>query len=236
MIYRRLPNTDTARLKALKILLSNDDIYTIRREVVGWQMMTEAQTAYDRLQTANEQYRLMKQAQARLGSKADLLQHNALLYASHFLRVLFLAVERKEVKKQQLELYGLSQDISMLPYMKNIESLFEWVPKIIKGEKQRIKSGGRPIYNPTIGMVSTHFDIFKDFIEKQQLAIRRTQEAAENVQRLRISTDELIQNIWDKAENYYADSPIEARIEACRKIGVVYYDRKNRKKRADAVH
>ena len=30
MPYRRLPKTDAARLKALKTLLDNNDIYTVR--------------------------------------------------------------------------------------------------------------------------------------------------------------------------------------------------------------
>lgn len=233
MPYRRLPKTDTARLKALKTLLSNDDIYTVRKNFVDWQLLSKAQSAYEKLLTANEQYNVMLKAQVRYAPKVEQLQHNATMYASHFLQVLFFAIERKEIKPQLLTLYGLSADTSTIPYMKTAESLLEWIPKIVEGEKQRIKKGGRPIYNPTISMVSTHFEIFKEMYEKQRVVIKRTQKTLEEIKQLRPDIDSLLLEIWNQIEKHYEDEPIETRLEGCKRLGIIYYYRRNEKKETE---
>lgn len=230
MPYRRLPKTDAARLKALKTLLSNNDIYTVRKNSVDWKLLSRAQTLYDRLLTATEQYHLMFNAQTRHSPKSERIQRNASMFVSHFLQVLFLAVERKEIKKQQLTLYGLPESTTTLPQLKTIEGLLVWAPRIIEGEKQRIKNGGKPIYNPTIGVVSTHFEIFKELYEKQQSVIKRTQKALNDLKELRPEVDELLQNVWNEIEKSFEDLPTEAKLEECRKFGIVYYYRSKEKK------
>ncbi len=84
------------------------------------------------------------------------------MYVSHFLQVLFMCVERGEIKKSALKLYGLSEHATALPNLKTQEGLAEYGKWVIEGEKERIKQGGRPIYKPTIGMVSTDHDVFME--------------------------------------------------------------------------
>ena len=110
MPYRRLPNTDAARLRALKTVLDSNDIYTVRNRFIDWKTINSAQPAYDRLLTAAEQYRLSYAAQLRGAGKLDKLQRNAQMYVSHFMQVLRMAVERGEIKKQALGLYGLDPE------------------------------------------------------------------------------------------------------------------------------
>lgn len=229
MPYRRLPKTDAARLKALKILLDNNDIYTVRNNFVGWKSLNRAQTVYDRLYTSCSQYKLMLGAQKRHTSKIDKLMRNASMYVSHFLQVLFLAVERKEIKKQSLELYGLTPETTALPNIKSPDGLLEWAPKIIQGEKARLKKGGRPIYNPTIGMVATHYEIFREMYEKHRASVQKTQKALEAVQAQREEIDALLLDIWNQIEHHYENEPPERRYAECRKLGVVYYYRRNEK-------
>lgn len=227
MPYRRLPKTDAARLKALKTLLDNDDIYTVRNNVVDWRLLNAAQTAYDKLYTACGQYKLMLKAQTRQTPKVDRLLRNASMYVSHFLQVLFLSVERKEIKSVNLALYGLDSDTTALPNIKSADGLLEWAPKVVAGEKARVKKGGRPIYNPTIGMVSTHYEIFREVYEKQRLVMLRTQRVLEAVQRQRPEVDSLLLGIWNQVEKHFEGEPMEIRLAECRKLGVVYYYRRN---------
>lgn len=227
MPYRRFPKTDAARLKSLKTLLDNNDIYTVRNNIVDWKLLNQAQSLYDRLYTASGQYRLMLKAQARHSAKIDKMMHNATMYVSHFLQVLFLAVERREIKNIHLNLYGLTVDTTALPNIKTGEGLVDWAPKIIEGEKTRIKKGGRPIYNPTIGMVATHFDIFKEAYDKQRTLVDKTQKALEQTRALRPETDELLFEIWNKVEKHYENEPPEVRFAKCRELGVIYYYRRH---------
>ena len=227
MPYRRLPKTDAARLKALKTLLDNNDIYTVRNRFVDWKTLNRVQPAYDKLFTACQQYRIRLQAQSRCVSKIEKLQHNATMYVSHFLRVLFMSFERGEIKKQNLALYGFSTGEMVLPNLKTAEGLIEWGQKTINGEKARIKKGGRPIYNPTIGMVSTHFDIFKEAFEQLKSLQERTRKAQESIHNLRPEVDDVLLDLWNQIEKHYENEPPEIRFSECRKFGVVYYYRRH---------
>ena len=103
MPYRRLPKTDAARLKALKMLLENESVYAARNRFIDWSVINRARPAYDRLLTAAQQYRTSLTAQARQTGKIDRVQRNAVMYVSHFLQVLFMCVERGEIKKSALK-------------------------------------------------------------------------------------------------------------------------------------
>lgn len=226
MPYRRLPKTDAARLRALKTLLDSNDIYTVRERFIDWKTINRAQPAYDRLLTAAEQYRISYAAQVRGADKTDRLQRNATMYVSHFLQVLMMAVERGEIKKQLLKLYGLDENTSALPDIKSPKGLLKWGSIAVEGEKKRIKKGGRPIYNPTIGMVNTHLEIFKDCYEQQKSLRERTARALEDLKTIRPEVDDILLDLWNQIETHFKDEPAETRICQCRKFGVIYYYKK----------
>ena len=227
MPYRRLPKTDAARLRALKTLLDNNDVYVVRNRFLDWKTLNRAQPAYDRLLTANEQYRVSSQAQIRHTDKLERLQRNATIYVSHFVQVLLMSVERGETKRQLLPVYGLDADTTTVPNIKTLERLLEWGEKIVAGEKERIKKGGRPIYNPSIGMVSTHLDIFREAFEQQRRLQQRTQKVVADLQTIRPEVDDILLELWNQIEKHFENEPPEVRFAECRKFGVVYYYRRH---------
>ena len=227
MPYRRLPKTDAARLRALKTLLDNNDIYVVRNRFLDWKTLNRAQPAYDRLLTANEQFRVSSQAQTRHTAKLERLQRNATIYVSHFVQVLLMSVERGETKRQLLPLYGLEEDATTVPNIKTLDRLVEWGEKIVEGEKERIKKGGRPIYNPSIGMVSTHLDIFREAYEQQRRLQQRTQKVVDDLQSIRPEVDEILLDLWNQIEKHFENEPPEVCFAECRKFGVVYYYRRH---------
>lgn len=227
MPYRRLPKTDAARLKALKTVFENNDIYTVRNRVVDWAVLNRCRPASDRLYTAIEQHKLRLAAQKRVAAKLDVLQRNAAIYVSHFLQVLLMAMERGEIKKEYKQYYALTADDNNLPQLKNAEQILDVGAKVVEGEKKRLKKGGLPIYNPTIGKVATHLDIFReahdDYCRKKELS----EKSLADVQALRPSIDEVLLDLWNQIEAHYAQLPPEERFDACRKLGVVYYYRRH---------
>lgn len=227
MPYRRLPKTDAARLKALKTLLENNDVYTARNRFLDWKTLNRAQPAYDRLLTAYGQYRVNHQAQTRHAGKVERLQRNAAMYVSHFVQVLLLSVERGETKRSLLSGYGMDVDATTVPNIKTPDRLLEWGRKIVEGEKARIKQGGRPIYNPSIGMVSTHLDIYREALEQQRLLQQRTQRSSADLQAVRPEVDEILLELWNQIEKHFENEPPEVRFAECRKLGVVYYYRRH---------
>jgi len=232
MPYRRLPKTDAARLKALKTVLDNNELYTVRNRFIEWKTLNGARTAYDKLLTATEQYRITYSAQLRGAYKLDKLQHNATIYVSHFLQVLMMSVERGEIKKGCLGLYGLEENATSLPNIKTQGGLSDWGKKVIEGEKARIKQGGRPIYNPTIGMVSTHIDIFMEGYEQQKRLKERTDRALKNLKDVRPEVDAVVLDLWNQVEANFRNEPQETRLNECRRFGVVYYYRRGEGKTA----
>lgn len=228
MPYRRLPKTDASRLKALKTLLENDSLYTVKGRFVDWKTINAAQPAYNELKTAVDQYALQLKVQARRASRVEKPQRNAIMYVGHFIQVLLMAVERGEIRKAQLKLYGLDENAKAMPTnLKSAEGLLAWGPKIIEGEKARLKQGGRAIYNPTISMVSTLFDIFREVYEQQRKLMLQTQTALDRVQVLRPKVDEIILDLWNQIEAHFENEPPEVKFEQCRKYGVIYYYRRN---------
>ena len=227
MPYRRLPKTDAARLKALKTLFESEDLYAIRNRFIDYKILNRAQPAYDRLLTANEQYKMSFQAQMRVTPKIEKTQRNAALFVSHFIQVLLMAIERGEIKKELLSCYQLPIDTTAVPNIKSIERLLEWGDKIVEGEKERIKKGGRPINNPAIGTVMTHLDVFKDVLDQQKKLQASTKRVQDDLNKISPEVDDIILEIWNQIEKHYECEPPEVRFPECRKLGIVYYYRRH---------
>ncbi len=227
MPYRRLPKSDAARLKALKTLLDNNDIYTARNRFIDWKTLNMAQPLYDRLLTATEQLRLSRLALKRYNTRMGKFHYNAWMYVSHFIQVLIMSVERGEIRRSLLELYGLPQDATAVPDITTAGKLMEWGKKIVEGEKARLKKGGRPIYNPSLGMLNTHYDIFAEAVRQQHSLKDRCLKDSRDIQELRPKVDEVILDLWNQIEKHYEGEPPEVRFEACRKFGVIYYYRRH---------
>jgi hypothetical protein len=227
MPYRRLPKTDAARLKALKTLLECSSLYTTGVRFIDYQTLNRAQPAYERLLMMCEQYKARQQAQMRVTPKIEKLQRNASIYISHFIQVLLMAVERGEIPRETLELYQMDAGTTAVPNIKSIDRLVSWGEKIIIGEKERIKRGGRPITNPTIGMVMTHLDVFKDILAQQKKLQDRTLVVQESLDKIRPEIDELLLDLWNQIEKHFENEPPETRYAECRKYGIVYYYRRH---------
>ena len=107
-----------------------------------------------------------------------------------------------------------------------VDDACEIAPRVIEGEKKRIAAGGRPIYNPTIGMVATHFDIFLDIYKQQSILNDKADRTLAELKVLRAQIDALLVEIWNAVEAHFADLPPETRYDECRKYGLIYYYRK----------
>lgn len=208
-------------------MLDNNEIYVVRNRFIDWQTLNRAQPAYDRLLTACEQYKLALAAQTRNRHKMERSMQLAQMYVSHFIKVLLMSVERGEIKKQHLPLYGFAEEDSNVPLLNTVNTIKEWGQKIIEGEKARLKKGGRPIYNPSIGMVSTHYDIFVTASTQQNELQERTKKAGAEVAKLRSEVDAILQDLWNQIEKHYENEPPEVRFKKCREFGIIYYYRRH---------
>ncbi|WP_373831437.1 hypothetical protein [Bacteroides heparinolyticus] len=231
MPYRRLPNTDQARIRALKAVVVKGEVCNVYDLAVSLKSLTEARNFLTKFEATQAYYMECFERQAQAGRKHLMNVKTARLYLSHFIQVLHLAVIRSEVRTAHLAYYGLEDSKNNVPDLSTESALVEWGRKIVDGETRRISQGGIPIYNPTIAKVRVHYDIFMDSYEKQRNYQSLTARSLETLASMRAEADGLILDIWNQVEEKYIEvSPNEVRLDLCRDYGLVYYYRSGEKR------
>lgn len=226
MPYRRLPNTDQARIRALKAVVAKGDVYNIYDLAISLKTLTEARNFLTKFEAAQSYYSQCFERQSVAGRKHQSNVKMARLYISHFIQVLNLAVIRSEVRGAHKAYYGLPADSTNVPDLSSEAALVEWGRKIIDGEAKRTSQGGIPIYNPTIAKVRVHYDIFTDSYDRQKNLQALTARSLDSLSAMRTTADELILDIWNQVEKKFEEiSPNEKRLDLCRDYGVIYYYR-----------
>jgi len=227
MPYRRLPNTDSARMKALamaqekgtdlppfKLAYSQSSFRRLQGFINKYEnSLHEQKNAYSLQSARNKEY------QKRF--------RKARLYISHFIQVVDMAIIRGELPPQTRKFYNLPEDERKLPSLLTEEEIIQVGKDLIDGEKERTLKGLSPITNPTIAVVRVHYDQFVEVYNHNQNLKKRTRRAHEELSIRRDEADELIQQIWNEVEDTFKDLPEEVRREKASNYGVVYVFRKN---------
>jgi hypothetical protein len=226
MPYRRLPNTDEARIRALEKAVQAGDSQNVLQQIVPFEVLNEARTLLYRFKEAQKAYQQTLKAQTQSNKKYQVLVKNAKLYISHFIQVFNLAIIRREIKEELKELYGLNPTDYSTPDMLSDNALLSWGEKIIKGENERIQKGGAPIYNPTIAKVKVHYDLFKEAFYAQKMHQKNTSRRLKALNEMRTPADKVILDTWNAIEESFKDLSGEVRLDKCRTFGVMYYYRK----------
>lgn len=231
MPYRRLPNTDQARIRALKSAVGKGDVYNVNELVISLNTLSEARNFLSKFEIAHNYYAQCYDNQVKESPKHQSNVKTARLYISHFIQVLNLSVLRSEVKPIHKKLYCLPIDNYNVPDLTSEAAMVEWGKRIIEGERKRTSQGGVPIYNPTIAKVKVHYDIFVDSYERQKALQVLTNRSLEGLATMRTRADELILDIWNQVEEKFRNiSPNELRLDKCRDYGVIYYYRTGEKR------
>ncbi len=227
MPYRRLPNTNQARLRSLQNAIKMGDSFDL---AFPYKTLEDARGFLVRYERALFEYKQCAEKQALTNKKYQNTIKLARLYISHFIQVLHMCIARKEIKQENKLLYGLEETSTTVPDLNSEEHLMEWGKKIIDGELQRTSKGGVPIYNPAIAKVRVHYDIFEESYNDQKVLQSNTARTIENISLLNEIADTLIHEIWDEVEAYFAELPLPERLKKCQEYGIIYYYRKGEKK------
>jgi len=227
MPYRRLPNTDSARLKSLKSAYSKGkDLPPFKlafsansfRKINGVLPLFEG-AIYEHKNSLNIQAEKNKEYQKRL--------KKVRIYISHFIQVVNLAITRGELHAETRQYFGFDESERKVPSLSSEEEIIEWGSKLIDGEKKRRDKGMNPITNPTIAVLQVHFDKFMEYHHYQKSLKDRSHRAQEQLNEKRSQVDSVIQQIWNDVEKTYEDLPEEMRREKATEYGLVYVFRKN---------
>jgi hypothetical protein len=229
MPYRRLPNTDQARLRALRTTLEQSEKLHFDAQIVSYKTLHEAKTYLGLFEKHLSQYQQTLETQVIANKRYLHILHNARLYISHFIQVFNLSVIRGDIKLEHKSFYHLDPNLHNVPDLSSETALLHWGQCIIDGESERVKQGGLPIYNPTIAKVKVHFEVFKEYKANQKLYQLTTNRNWEELVALRERGNEIILDIWNQVEACFKDEKPFSRLQKCSQFGLVYYYRKGEK-------
>lgn len=227
MPYRRLPNTDQARIRAINGAINQASEADFNEQVISFRTLNEARNFINQFETQVNQYHQNTNSKINANKEYKHVVNNARMYLSHFIQTLNMAIARGDIKAEERALYGLPIDMNRVPDLTTEEDLLYWGDKIIAGELERTRNGmyGYKLQNPPITLVKVHFDIFKD---KQTMhSIRRNSftRTVDEITDLRIKADAIILDIWNQVEEFYRDSKPYERLCQCKAYGLIYYYR-----------
>ena len=227
MPYRRLPNTDAARIRAMDQALNKG------KELPPFKLAYTADS-YVKLQALLpsfiHNYQLQRQAYNKQVTSNKNYQEalkKAKTYISHFLRVMMMAVQRNDFRADTPKFFGFVNGNSSLPALNSEKDIIDWGNKIIEGETLRMREGRTPVTNPTMAVVKVHFENFLDSYHFQKTLQKRTGDYSDKITELRQEVDELIVKIWNEVENSFDDLSEEEKREKSEKYGLVYVFRKS---------
>ena len=237
MPYRRLPNTDRARIRALRMAVDSSVQGGIYTNTLKHNTYSRAKSMLDRFSRSVDAYSrcVSEQSSKRSNAKYEAAYKKARMYVMHFLQVFAMAVMREEIPRSKRAYYGLPVDDDSLPTIIPESAVLEWSRKISEGERKRQSEGGVPIYNPTMGRVTVACDIFKEMYERQHRLQQATAESLAAVAAMRSECDSIILEVWPEIEEKFASLTGEERIAKCAEYGIIYYTRPDRKKKTPEI-
>jgi hypothetical protein len=227
MPYRRLPNTDVARLRALKIAYVRGQELPPFKLAYSQATFTKVQAFLSLFEHALLVHRSAFTNQVSKSKDYINALKKAKLYISHFIQVINMAIQRGDMPATVRSFYGLEEYDNKVPMLNTEADVISWGDMIIKGEADRTRKGMAPVTNPTIAVVKVRFEDFKDTYNFQKTLQKNNTRTLQELSRLRENADDLIAKVWDEVEETYRELPDDLRREKTKEYGVVYVYRKN---------
>ena len=233
MPYRRLPNTDSARLRAMQKALSKSE------DVLPMDLPYSAATLQELryfLPEFNQAIMMQRDVFERQTSKNKQHQESfrkARLYISHFIQVLNFAIARGEMKPDTRKYFDLPSDETKLPQLNTERDVIEWGQKLIDGEQKRLSEGLSPVTNPTIARVKVHYEDFVRLNISQKGLQENNAKALAKISELRGRADSIILDLWNEIEDHFSNNAPAVKREKAAEYGVSYVFRKGEKTDAE---
>lgn len=234
MPYRRLPKTDLSRIAALQKAISKEGFKEDGQLVLSYQTIRDAQQLLRKFRSAQRQYQQYYDMYLAAVKESREILPKTRMFLKHFVMVLNMAIERDELRSDVRSGYGLDPDKATLPPLTKDSDVYEWGKKIIDGEEQRIQQGGVPMYNPNIAKVKVHYSIFADQYYRQHNYLQNAEKYRLELANMRPLVDDLLLDLWNQVEAFYANLPLTASIKKGEAFGLIYYLRDSEKKQTEA--
>lgn len=227
MPYRRLPNTDLARLRALRIAYEKGKELPPFKLAFTQETLNRINSSLPLFEKSLLECRQAFNKQVKSSKEYKKSLYKVKLYMSHFIQVINMAIARGDLRVSDREFFGFSHDIKKVPSFNTEANVIEWGEKLIQGETLRIMKGQTAITNPTIALVKIRYENFLETYRFQKMLQKNLQRCQLKLTELRKTADFIILSAWNEVENYYKDLPEEQKRNHARLYGIVYIFRKN---------
>ncbi len=226
MPYRRLPNTDRARIRAMKKALEKGKELPPHKLAYSSKTIVRLQKFLPHFEHNLQMYRQTTASQNKKSRDYNETLRKAKIYLTHFIRVMNMAIFRGDLPAETRAFYGLATDASTVPSLNTENELMSWGRRIIEGEEFRIRKGGSPITNPTIAVVKVRFENFIEAWTFHNTLTKRTLTYTQKNQELRKEADEIILQLWNEVESAHSNLPYENRKIQSEDYGLIYFYRR----------
>jgi len=227
MPYRRLPNTDSARLKSLKSAYEKGKDIPPFKLAFSPKSYRRIQSILPGFENAIQEHRNSLNIQADKNKEYQKRLKKARLYISHFIQVVNMAISRGDLVAETRNYFDLEEGEKKVPSLNTEEEVILWGQRLIDGEQKRQMNCLSPITNPTIAVLKVHYDKFIEYHNYQKSLKKRSQRAQDLLNSKRTEVDGVIQQVWNEVEHSYTDLPEEMKREKASDYGLVYVFRKN---------
>jgi len=227
MPYRRLPNTDAARIRAMKTAFKQGQELPPQKLAFSVKLLIELRRLLPLFESGIRHYRYSVDFQNRKSKDYSETVRKARMYLTHFIRVMNMAVIRGDLPAEIRTFYGMSINDSTVPPLISENELVNWGKKVIEGEELRIRQGGNPIMNPTIAVVKVWYENFLQALHYNNTQTKRIYDIMERNNSLRKDVDKLIFELWNEVEKTNAAFSDDTRKKMNEEYGLVYFYRKH---------
>ncbi len=231
MPYRRLPNTDAARLKALRTAIQVSSEKSPFDLAFSQQALLKAKNFLPLYEQSIARQKEAHKKQVTRAKEYQELNKKARIYISHFFQVMNLMILRNELPEVEREFFGIDRDNKSVPVITSDAELIEWGQKLLNGDQERQRRGNKIITNPTAAIVRVHYEKFKSAHHLQKDLQIITNKALQKISEMRDQADAIILQIWNEVEAHFADSSEEVKRDEASHYGLVYVYRPAEKKK-----
>lgn len=232
MPYRRLPNTDQARLRALRT--AQDKSLNVHHSQLRFsqKLAFEVSSFAPIFEQTVQQYVVSKEKQSQASQAAAEGGRIARLYLSHYIQVFNMCVARGEIKPEARQLLGLAELGAAVPDLTSDQALIDWGRKVVDGEEQRMANGGgNRIYNPSIALVKVKMQLFEEQYNKHRDLLATIQKYHDRLDDARQQADDLILRLWNEVEASLDPIDCDEKRDVAISYGVVYFYRPQERQR-----
>jgi hypothetical protein len=226
MPYRRLPNTDLARLRALRIAFEKGKELPPFHLAFSQASFQKVQSNLHVFESAVQESRQAFNIQVEKSKEYNRLLKKLKLYMSHFIQVINMAITRGDLASSDRDYFGFGRDQSKVPLFNTENEVITWGEKLIQGETLRLKKGLNPVTNPTMAVLKVRYEKYIDAYKFQKILQKNLQRNQKRLIEMRKLIDTIITEVWNDVEDHYRDLPDEQKRSNAKIYGVVYFYRK----------